>query len=248
MKCTHHIKKLALICVVAFAPAKAVRADITVFAAASLRGTLDEIVDQSDTTVTVSYAGSGTIARQVAQGAPADVVILAHPRWMDWLASRGAVLSDSRIDIASNTLVLIGPNGTAPITTPNEIRTRLGQDRLAMGQRDAVPAGIYAQQWLSTIGLWDTLNTQLAEVENVRFALALVARSETPLGVVYHSDALAEPKVDILYNVPEDTHDKIAYPAAAITAKGHEFINLLTSADASHILNTHGFTTPKAAQ
>lgn len=248
MKCARHIKKLALICAALFAPVGAVRADVTVFAAASLRGAMDEIAALSDTPVTLSYAGSGTIARQIAQGAPADVVILAHPHWMDWLASNGAILPDSRVVIANNSLVVIGPKNAERITNPGEIQIRLGQGRLAMGQRDSVPAGIYAQQWLENAGLWNTLNTQLAEVENVRFALALVARGETPLGVVYNSDAQAEPKVEVVYNVPEDTHDQIRYPAAAITTEGNNFITLLTTVKASHMLKSHGFTTPKAAK
>jgi molybdate transport system substrate-binding protein len=248
MKCARHIKKLALVCATLLAQFGTARADITVFAAASLRGALDEIAALSDTPVTISYGGSGTIARQIAQGAPADVVILAHPRWMDWLESQNAILANSRVNIAHNSLVVIGPAGARAITDAREIQTRLEQGRLAIGQRDAVPAGIYTQEWLASIGQWDTLKSQLAEVENARFALALVARAEAPLGVVYRSDAQAEPKVDILYNIPPGAHEKITYPAAATTEDGNIFITLLTSSKATHILETHGFTRLKAMQ
>jgi molybdate transport system substrate-binding protein len=248
MKCAYHIKKLALICATLSVHIGVAHADTTVFAAASLRGALDEIAALSDTPITLSYAGSGTIARQVAQGAPADVVILAHPRWMDWLETQNAILSNSRVDVAHNSLVVIGAKDAKPITDPSEINARLGQGRLAIGQRDAVPAGIYTQEWLAHVRQWDTLKSHLAEVENVRFALAFVARSETPLGVVYRSDAQAEPKVTVVYNVPADTHGKITYPAAATNADGHNFIYLLTTTKASHILESHGFTTPRVQQ
>jgi molybdate transport system substrate-binding protein len=248
MKCAFHIKILALICAAFTAQSGRAQAETTVFAAASLRGALDEIAALSTTKTTLSYAGSGVLARQVSQGAPADVIILAHPRWMDWLESQGSILPDTRADVASNALVVIGQKGAASISDSTQIPDRLGQGRLAMGQRDAVPAGIYAREWLQSAALWDQLKPKLAEVENVRLALSLVARNEAPLGVVYRSDAHAEPKVDVLFSIPETAHDPIKYPAAAITEKGRGFIDLLTSAQASLIFQSHGFTAPKVTQ
>ena len=248
MKFAIHIRVLTQVFAVVALPIGAVHANTTVFAAASLRGALDEIAALSTTPITLSYAGSGTIARQVSIGAPADVVILAHPRWIDWLEARGAVLAGSRRNVANNSLVLIGLNGSAPFTTPTEIPQRLDQGRLAMGQRDSVPAGIYAQSWLETAGLWDRVMDQLAEVENVRLALALVARGETPLGVVYRSDAQAEPRVDVVYNVPKTAHDPITYPAAAITEDGRAFLTLLSSPEASSIFENNGFAITEAPQ
>ena len=248
MKFALHIRVLTQIFAVVAFPIGTVHADTTVFAAASLRGALGEIAALSTTPVTLSYAGSGTTARQVSVGAPADVVILAHPRWMDWLETRGAVLAGSRCNVANNSLVLIGPNGAVPLTTPTEIPQRLDQGRLAMGQRDSVPAGIYAQSWLEIADLWDHVMDQLAEVENVRLALALVARGETPLGVVYSSDAQAEPRVDVVYNVPETAHDPITYPAAAITEDGRAFLRLLSSPEATAIFQNNGFAIPEARQ
>lgn len=245
MKFAYPLKMLAVICAATSAQLGSAGADVTVFAAASLRGALDEIAALSDTDITLSYGGSGTIARQVANGAPADVVILAHGRWMDWLADMGAILPESRANIGANTLVLIGEIGAEPVINATEIIERLSQNRLAMGQRDAVPAGIYAREWLENAGIWGQLNTQLAEVGNVRLALALVARGEAPLGVVYRSDARAEPRVDILYNVPETTHSKISYPAAATNARGNDFMTLLSSPQAIDILIGHGFSAPE---
>jgi molybdate transport system substrate-binding protein len=246
MKCTRLIKNLALVCIAISAQFATARADITVFAAASLRGALDEIAALSSEPVTLSYAGSGTIARQVAAGAPADVIVLAHPRWMDWLVQQGVVLPETRFSAANNSLVVIAPKGAQPLQTPNEIMKQLGANRIAMGQHESVPAGIYARDWLVHIGLWGTLKDQLAEVENVRQALALVARRETTFGIVYRSDALAEPLVDIVYNIPAGSHDQITYPAAAITPEGNEFIALLATPKASLLFLEHGFTGPKA--
>ena len=244
MRPASYIKSFVLILAMLFG--QPAGADITVFAAASLRGALDEIAKLSDTPVTISYGGSGTIARQVAQGAPADVVILAHPHWMDWLENRGALPPNSRQIIAHNSLVLIGKPEDPALTNPNDIPQMLGNQRLAMGQNDAVPAGIYAKQWLQHSGLWTRLRTQLAEVENVRIALALVARGETPLGIVYHSDALAEPRVKTLYSIPKNEHETITYPAANLNENGNLFIKLLQTPDAIHALRSHGFTPPKA--
>jgi molybdate transport system substrate-binding protein len=213
--------------------------NITVFAAASLRGALDEIAQTSSDTVTLSYAGSGSIARQVSLGAPADAVILAHPRWMDWLNDKGII--NTQRDIAHNSLVLIGAKNAPPLLDPANLSKRLDSSRLAMGQHLSVPAGIYAQSWLEHIGQWKTLSTQLAEVENVRLALALVARNEVPLGVVYRSDALADQNVSILYEVPAKTHATITYPASALTPKGAAFVALLTSPQAQAIFKSHGF-------
>lgn len=248
MKFWSHIKILALCCACAATLSTPARADITVFAAASLRGALDEVALLSTSDVTISYGGSGTLARQVSQGAPADVVILAHPRWMDWLEAQDVIVTGTRTTVAQNCLVLIGQRGAKPLPDLTEIIERLGQGRLAMGQREAVPAGIYARQWLEHIGQWSALEPRLAEVENVRLALAFVARAETPLGIVYGSDAQADPQVEVLYVVPDTTHDPITYPAAAITQEGRDFIDLLTSVQATQIFVKHGFTTQMATQ
>ncbi|WP_415921179.1 molybdate ABC transporter substrate-binding protein [Tateyamaria sp. SN6-1] len=198
---------------------------VRVFAAASLQGPLDRVADTWPGGATISYAGSGTIARQIDLGAPADVIMLASPDWMRWLRDRGALAGDP-VDIISNRLVIIGPSDAAPLPdlTAPALRTRLGDSRLAMGQHRAVPAGLYAAAWMRNAGLWDALAPHLAETENVRAALALVARGEAPLGIVYASDAAASAAVRVLYTVPADAHPPIRYPAAAITPQGAAFV------------------------
>ena len=182
------------------------------------------------------------MARQVAAGAPADVVLLANTDWMDWLADQGIIAAEEAQIIARNHLVLIAPKGTASLSHPADLPARLGPTgRLAMGQRDAVPAGSYARDWLTHEGLWKGLQSQLAETDNVRAALALVARGDTPFGVVYASDAHAEADVQVVFEVPADTHAPITYPAAALTPAGADLLAFLTTEKAQAILEGHGF-------
>ncbi len=214
---------------------------VTVFAAASLRGTLDEVARGYDGDVALSFGGSGTMARQIDAGAPADVVLLAAPVWMTWLRDRGAIEADAVVDLLGNSLVVIAPADSNIAPDPADLAGALGDARLAMGQRDAVPAGIYAREWLEVTGQWEAIAPHLAETDNVRSALALVARAETPLGVVYRTDALAEPQVRILYDIPQGTHSPITYPAAALTDIGAAFLAHLQSDDARAVFARHGF-------
>ena len=225
------------------------RADepLTIFAAASLREVLEEAAKGWEQPVVVSYGGSGAIARQVDQGAPADLVFLANALWMDWLASRGRIAKGLRRDLLGNRLVVIGPKGAAPLTNADEteLLARLDGGRLALGQTQAVPAGIYARQWLENRGAWEALLPHLAETENVRAALALVARGEAPLGVVYASDAMADPGVAVLYAIDPQAHEPIVYPAAVV-AGGEEnaataFLDHLVQPDAQALFLRHGF-------
>lgn len=218
-------------------------APVTVFAAASLRGALEEIATSFPADVTVSFAGSGTLARQLAAGAPADIVILAHVDWMAWLEDRGLILPDSRADVASGQLVLIGPAGAQGLEQVGapDILTALDGGRLAIGQRDGVPAGSYARDWLRSIGAWEQITPHLAETDNVRAALALVAVGAAPLGVVYASDAAAEPRVAIRYAIPPATHAPIRYPAAAVNPSGTAFLHHLQQPSAVAIFAAHGF-------
>lgn len=223
-------------------PALAVADPITVFAAASLRGALQDIAAQPSQEVHLSFGGSGTMARQVASGAPADVVILANTLWMDWLAEKNITTLSAPTLIAGNALVLIGATDAAPLDTVEEIAPRLGNnDRLAMGQRDAVPAGTYARQWLEQTGVWEAINDQLAETDNVRAALALVARGHVPLGIVYASDAYAEPQVRVLLTAPSDAHTPITYLAASLTPAGAAYVASLTTPASSAIFASHRF-------
>ncbi|MBZ8118755.1 molybdate ABC transporter substrate-binding protein [Roseovarius sp. LXJ103] len=211
-----------------------------VFAAASLRGALDAVAEAYGGAV-LSYGGSGSMARQVAQGAPADVVILASDEWMEWLVAQGAV-PEAQV-LLGNSLVLIGPAGAEAMAeiSAETILARLGGGRLAMGHAQSVPAGIYARDWLEGAGLWEALSPHLAETENVRVALAFVARGEAPLGIVYGTDALADPGVQVLYEVPEERHAQIVYPAAALTPKGNSFLTFLEGSEAKEIFEAYGF-------
>ncbi len=220
---------------------------VTVFAAASLRDALEELAAGYEGEVVTSYGGSGLIARQVDQGAPADIVLLANSAWMDWLQERGAIEADSRIDLLGNRLVLVGPAGAAPLpeVTLATVLARLDGGRLAMGHTQGVPAGIYGRQWLETAGLWADLAPHLAETESVRAALALVSRGEAPLGVVYATDAQADEGVAVLYDIPADTHGAITYPVAIVggknSAQATDFISFLRSDKGADVFRKHGF-------
>ena len=199
-------------------------APLVVFAAASLKEPMDALAAQHGDVV-VSYGGSGALARQILHGAPADVVVLAHPQWMDVLGDQAR----DRVDLLSNRLVLVGPPGEAISLTPTAIRHALEDGRLATGLTEAVPAGQYAAQSLRALGLWEDIAPRLAEVDSVRAALILVARQEVPLGVVYATDALADPRVTVRAVFPEDSHDPILYPAARLTddPRAAAFLDLL---------------------
>ncbi|MFX0542587.1 molybdate ABC transporter substrate-binding protein [Roseovarius sp. S4756] len=219
-------------------------ARVTVFAAASLQGVLSDVAELYPGPVAVSVGGSGMIARQVANGAPADAVVLANTDWMDWLEDQGLVEAARRTALLGNRLVLIAPTATPDLAevSAESLLARLDGGRLAMGQTGGVPAGIYGRQWLETAGLWEAMSPHLAETDNVRAGLALVARQETPLGVVYATDAAADPSVQVVYEVPEAMHDPIIYPAAALTPGGAAFIAFLQSSAAREIFAAHGFT------
>lgn len=221
---------------------------ITVFAAASLRNVLDEVAaGYGAARVVVSYGASATMARQISFGAPADIVVLAHPDWMDWMDQQGAIQAKTRVDLMGNRLVLVAPIARADMIeiSADGMSRWLGDGRLAIGQIGAVPAGIYGKQWLVSAGLWGTVSPRLAEGENVRAALGFVARGQVPLGVVYHSDAVADNRVRIVYSVPANTHDAIVYPGALTARAGPraaDFLQHLRGDDVDNVFLKHGFT------
>ncbi|WP_299851345.1 molybdate ABC transporter substrate-binding protein [uncultured Roseovarius sp.] len=246
MKRIFHL--LPLISTLLFLPLVATAGQgVTVFAAASLRDALEDVVAAYEGEVVISYGGSGQIARQVAQGAPADVVILANAAWMDWLEINALESVSNRLDLLGSRLVLIGPEGAIPMPEVNAdiLVERLAGGRLAMGQTQGVPAGIYGRQWLENAGFWSALAGQLAETENVRTALALVARGEAPLGVVYATDARAERGVVTLYEIPDDMHDPVRYPVAVVKDNNDpdivEFMRFIQSERVLEIFRSHGF-------
>lgn len=221
----------------AFSAGAAAAQDLLVFAAASLKEPMDAIA-QDFGGVTVSYAGSGTVARQVLAGAPADVVMLANAAWMETLTTAGLVADP--VDLLGNELVVIAPAGAAPLALDG-IGAALGNGRLAVGLTRAVPAGIYAAEALQSLGLWDDLRGLLAEVDNVRGVLALVARKEVPLGIVYATDARVTDAVQIVAVFPAETHSDIIYTVAAVTETGQAFVAYLQGPAAAARFADAGF-------
>ncbi len=225
---------------------------LTIFAAASLKTALDQIKSDFSTDtghqLAVSYAGSSTLARQIQLGAPADVFISANTAWMDLLAADDLLVKNSRFDLVSNALVVIAPADTAQplsLTDPDAFTVRLNDKPLAMAMVRAVPAGIYGKQALTHLGVWPDIAHRVAQTDNVRAALALVAAGEAPLGIVYHSDALAEKTVVVVAEIPLKTHAPITYPAAAVadgnTVLAAQFLEFLKSPAAQKILTDQGF-------
>jgi len=235
--------------------AHAAEAPLTVFAAASLKESMDEAAGAyqaaSGQQVRVSYAASSALARQVQQGAPADVFVSADLDWMDALQRDGLVDASTRSELLGNTLVLVAPAASAArpleLRTGLDLRPLLGErGRIALGMVDSVPAGKYAKAGFESLGMWDTVEPRVAGVENVRAALMLVARGEAPLGVVYGSDARAEPRVRVLATFPAGSHPEIVYPAAKVAASRHPhaagFVLWLQGDDARAIFASHGFS------
>ncbi len=241
---------IALLLVVA--PLAAAAEGLLVFAAASLRGPLDRIAAQwtqeTGQAAVVSYAGSSLLARQIEGGAPADVFVSASVAWMDAAEAAGGLRAGTRRDLLGNRLVLIAPvaAGAAPVVAgPGlDLPALLGEGRLAMALVDAVPAGVYGREALTALGLWEAVAPRVAQADNVRAALALVARAEAPYGIVYATDALAEPGVSVVAIFPEATHAPIVYPAAvtADAAEGAEaLLDYLGGPAARAIWEGHGF-------
>lgn len=225
-------------------------AEVTVFAAATLKTALDEIATGysagTGTAVTLSYAGTPALARQIEQGAPADVFISASVDWMDALAAKGLIQPDSRRDLLGNRLVLIGPTGAAPLVL-EDLAARLGEGRLAMALVDAVPSGQYGKAALESLGLWEAVAPSVVQSENVRAALHLVALGEAALGIVYASDAVAEPRVTVLATFPETSHPRIIFPAALTLTASPEaaaFLDHLDSPEAAEVFAANGFLVP----
>ena len=234
------------------APARsAERAPLTVFAAASLKESLDEAAaayqHATGTPVRVSYAASSALARQIEQGAPAQVFASADLEWMDYLQKRNRIDAGSRRNLLGNRLVLVAPQagaGKVDLSRPGAIAAALGEGRLAIAQTASVPAGKYGRAALESLGQWNGLSARLAETESVRAALMLVARGEAPLGIVYASDAKAEPRVRVVATFPDTSHPPIVYPVAALRdapASAREFVRWLSSPAARAIFERRGF-------
>ncbi len=229
--------------------------EITVFAAASLKNALDaaaaDYLTKSGKKVVASYAASSALAKQIEQGAPADIFISADLAWMDYVAKANLIKPDTRANLLGNRLVVVAPaSSTAKLDIAEgfALADALGADgKLAVGDVQAVPAGKYAKAALETLKVWPTVENRLAQAENVRAALTLVSRGEAPLGIVYETDASADKGVKIVGVFPESSHPPIIYPLAVLsgakdaTAAG-DFVAYLKSAEAAPVFEKQGFT------
>jgi molybdate transport system substrate-binding protein len=244
---------LAVLPALAPEPAAAQDKPVLVFAAASLKNALDDIAAQyqHDTgkSASISYAASSALAKQIEAGAPADVFISADLDWMDYLAGKNLIQANSRKTLLGNKLVLIAPVKSArpvKIKPGFPIAKLLKGGRLALADPDSVPAGKYAKAALQNLGVWNTVENSLAPGENVRATLALVARGEAPLGIVYKTDAAAEPAVKIVGIFPENSHPPVVYPIALTASSANPdaaaFLAYTESAKAKPQFRKQGFT------
>lgn len=246
-------RRIAGIAVAVLLAAPAMAADVTVFAAASLKNALDDVnaawKAEAGKEATISYAASSALAKQIEEGAPADVFISADLPWMAYLTERDLVKTDSVVELLGNRLVLIAPADSGAVLDIGpgfDLLAALGDGRLAMGQVDSVPAGKYGREALTSLGVWDQVEGHVAQAENVRAALALVATGEAPFGIVYETDANSDKSVKVVGVFPEDSHAPIVYPAAvtaeAASADAGAFMEFLRTEAAAELFQKQGFT------
>ncbi len=226
---------------------------LLVFTAASTTDAISEVgqafKQKTGIKVTYSFAASSTLAKQVAHGAPASVYISANQKWMDYLAQHNLIIPATRVNVLRNTLVFIAPASSEmksfKVSRGLDLRGTLGDGRLAMGDPSHVPAGIYGKEALSNLGLWNSVEKLVAAAATVRGALALVERGETPLGVVYATDAKISPRVKVVGVFPTDSHGPISYPAAVVAgkddARARAYMEFLGSPQAKAIFQKYGF-------
>jgi len=227
--------------------------EVVVFAAASLKNGLDDFAArwgaETGNTVTISYAGSGQLARQIVAGAPADLYLSANVGWMDEVEKAGLIQKGARADLLGNTLVLIahGKGAAAVDIGPDlDLVGLLGGGKLAMALVDAVPAGQYGKAALGALGLWEGVAPSVAQADNVRAALALVSTGEAPFGIVYATDAAASDNVTVTATFPEGSHPPIIYPVALLSnatdPADRAFYDALFGAEARISFEKQGFS------
>ena len=250
------VRALALILLGILAPLAAVpaqAADVLFFAAASLKNALDDAdaayLKETGTRVVASYAASGPLAKQIEEGAPADLFISADLSWMNYVEERKLIKPETRANLLGNRLVLVGPKDSTmkvEIAPGFALATLLGNNRLAIGEPSSVPAGQYAKEALTKLGVWDQVQGKLAPSADVRSALALVSRGEAPLGIVYETDVLADPGVKIVAAFPEGSYAPIIYPVAQLASstkpEAAKFLAWLRSPAAVPYFTKQGFT------
>ncbi|HEX5212347.1 MAG TPA: molybdate ABC transporter substrate-binding protein [Pseudolabrys sp.] len=235
-------------------PAAQAQEQITVFAAASLKNALDDtnaaFTKATGVKVTASYEASSSLAKQIEAGAPADVFISADLRWMDYVAGKKLIKDDTRVNLLGNKLVLIAPKDSkldhVAIGQGFDIAKLAGDARIAVADVKAVPAGLYAKAALEKLGSWAAAEPKLAQAENVRATLAFVARGETPIGIVYETDAKIEPKVKIAGVFPDGSYPPVTYPvavtASAKSPAAASYVKFLAGSTAKTIFEKYGFS------
>ena len=245
---------LSLVTVLAAEPTLARAEDtLTVFAAASLKNALDDVdsafTKATGVKVTASYAASSALAKQIESGAPADIFISADLNWMDYVAGKTLIKADSRYNLLGNKLVLIAGQDSklsnVTIAQGFDIAKLAGDGRIAVADTKAVPAGLYAKAALEKLGAWAAAEPKLAQAENVRATLAFVARDETPIGIVYETDAKIEPKVKIVGTFPDGSYPPVTYPVAATTnakADAAKYLQFLRGNAAKTMFEKYGFS------
>ena len=245
---------LALIAGLLLTAAAPVQAkDLLVFAAASLKNAAEDIGKAYEATgagkVTYSFAASSDLAKQIENGAPAVIFISADTKWMDYLADRKLIVTDSRRDLLGNRLVLIAPSDSTMSVKLAEgapLAQSLGGGKLAMADPDSVPAGRYGKASLDKLKLWSSVESSVVRAKDVRATLAFVERGEAAAGVVYATDAMVSKKVRIVDEFPEASHPKIVYPIALIAGKddasAHAFYDYLNGPKARGVFLDYGFS------
>src|SRR5712672_4144454 len=243
----------AILCGAASSPALAQDRNLTVFAAASMKNALDDI-DAAYTAkigvkIVVSYAASSALAKQIEQGAPADIFASADTDWMDYAIAKKNINEPTRVNLLGNSIVLIAPKDSkidsVAIGPSFDLAKGIGDGKIATADVKSVPVGKYAKAALEKLGAWEAAEPKFAMTENVRAALTLVARGEAPLGIVYETDAKVEPGVKIVGTFPADSHPPIIYPVAATTtakAEAADYLAFLRSSAAKAVLEAYGFT------
>ncbi len=237
----------------AFSPALAQDNSLTVFAAASMKNALDDVDDaytaRTGIKIVASYAASSALAKQIEQGAPADIFVSADTDWMDYATRKKTIQESTRVNLLGNGIVLIAPKDSTidhvPIGPGFDLAKLAGGGKIATGDVKAVPVGKYARAALENLGAWQAAEPKFAMAESVRAALTLVARGEASLGIVYATDAKVEPGVRIVGTFPADSHPAIIYPVAATTtarAEAGDYLAFLRSSAAKTIFEKYGFT------
>lgn len=233
----------------AAAPAAA-QENVTIFAAASMKNALDAVAaNWTGGNATISYAASSALARQIEQGAPADIFVSADLDWMKYLSEKNLTKKDTETRLLGNRIVLIATAdfaGAATLEKGFDLAGLLAGGRLAMANVDSVPAGKYGKAALETLGMWDAVSGSIAQAENVRAAMALVSTGEAPLGIVYATDAAADPRVKVLATFPEGSHPAIIYPVAVLaeakSAAAAGFLRYMQTDSARKVFEGQGFS------